>query len=410
MKLILHIICLLLFAPAFGGVIPVGANEAVTTIRRAVQLARNGDTVLIRKGLYYVNNIILSKPLTILGENFPVLHGAEKYEIFTITGTGINVKGIHFTHSGYSSTNDYAAITMIDATNVVIENNILTHTFFGIHVANSHHFTIKGNRLVGVTKTEQTSGNGIHLWKCSDAIIENNNSSGHRDGIYFEFVTNSLIRANLSHNNIRYGLHFMFSNDDVYSNNVFKENGAGVAVMFSKRVTMNKNTFENNWGPSAYGILLKEISDSKIIENKFYQNTVAIYMEGANRIEVSRNSFKENGWASKVQASCSDNNFRQNNFLSNTFDIATNGSLVLNNFSDNYWDKYEGYDINRDGIGDVPYHPVSMYSMLIEQNANSLMLLRSFMVTLLDKAEKAIPSMTPETLRDNKPRMRQIAL
>jgi nitrous oxidase accessory protein len=94
--------------------------------------------------------------------------------------------------------------------------------------------------------------------------------------------------------------------------------------------------------------------------------------------------------------------------LSNTFDVATNGSLVLNHFSDNYWDKYEGYDLDRDGIGDVPYHPVSMYSMLVEQNANSLMLLRSFMVTLLDKAEKAIPSITPETLRDEKPRMSRI--
>ncbi|MBL7699066.1 MAG: nitrous oxide reductase family maturation protein NosD [Chitinophagaceae bacterium] len=410
MKLMAPVICLLLFTPAFGKIIPVGANEAVKKIGQAVQAAASGDTILIKKGVYYVENVIISKPVTLLGENRPVLHGSDKYEIFTISGTGVTVKGIHFTNSGYSSANDYAAITIIDASNFVIEDNILTQTFFGIHVANSHHFTIKGNRLVGKTKSEQTSGNGIHLWKCSNAVIENNNSSGHRDGIYFEFVTNSLIKENVSHNNIRYGLHFMFSNDDVYSKNTFEANGAGVAVMFSKRVTMNENIFENNWGPSAYGILLKEITDSKINGSKFYRNTVAIYMEGANRIEISNNTFRENGWASKVQASCSDNNFHHNNFLSNTFDIATNGSLVLNKFSDNYWDKYEGYDINRDGIGDVPYHPVSMYSMLIEQNPNSLLLLRSFIITLLDKAEKAIPSLTPETLRDDKPRMRQLAI
>lgn len=410
MKLWLWIICVFSFAAVSAKVIPVGTNEKISTIRRAVQIARDNDTILVRKGLYYVNNIIIAKPLTILGENFPVLHGAGKYEIITITGRGVNIKGIHFTNSGYSSMNDYAAIKIIDAIETHIENNILTQTFFGIHVANSRDFVIKGNRLKGFTKTEQTSGNGIHLWKCDNALVEGNNSSGHRDGIYFEFVTNSKIRNNISHNNIRYGLHFMFSNDDTYSNNVFKENGAGVAVMFSKRVTMEANTFENNWGPSAYGILLKEISDSKMTSNKFYQNTVAIYMEGANRIEVSHNLFKGNGWACKVQASCSDNNYHQNNFLSNTFDVGTNGSLVLNNFSDNYWDKYEGYDLNRDGIGDVPYRPVSLYSMLIEQNPNSLMLLRSFMVTLLDKAEKAIPSITPESLKDDKPRMRQVPL
>lgn len=410
MRMLFLVIFSLVFVTGFGATIPVGSKERVTSISRAVAITQNGDTILLKKGTYYVNNIVISKALTILGENYPILHGSDKYEIFTITGRHINIKGIHFTHSGYSSANDYAAITMVDASDVVIENNMFSHTFFGIHVANSHHFTIRGNRLTGATKTEQTTGNGIHLWKCSDAVIENNNSSGHRDGIYFEFVTNSLIRNNVSHNNIRYGLHFMFSNDDVYSGNTFKENGAGVAVMFSKRVTMNGNTFENNWGPAAYGILLKEISDGKIVHNKFIQNTVAIYMEGANRIEVSHNSFKANGWASRVQASCSDNNYHHNNFLSNTFDIATNGSLVLNTFSENYWDKYEGYDMNRDGTGDIPYHPVSMYSMLIEQNANSLMLLRSFIVTLLDKAEKAIPGITPETLRDNKPRMRQLPL
>lgn len=107
-----------------------------------------------------------------------------------------------------------------------------------------------------------------------------------------------------------------------------------------------------------------------------------------------------------MQASCEDNNFHHNNFTGNSFDIGTNGSISLNNFYNNYWDKYEGYDINKDGIGDVPYHPVSMYSMIVEENPNALMLLRSFTVQLLDKAEKAIPGLTPENLVDNKPMMK----
>jgi len=41
--------------------------------------------------------------------------------------------------------------------------------------------------------------------------------------------------------------------------------------------------------------------------------------------------------------------------------------------------------------------------MIVEQNPNSIILLRSFMVSLLDKAEKAIPSLTPEFLTDDKP-------
>lgn len=169
---------------------------------------------------------------------------------------------------------------------------------------------------------------------------------------------------------------------------------------------MLNNHFEQNWGSSAYGILLKDITDSRIQHNTFFKNTIAIHMEGSSRIAIEKNIFKENGWGIKVQSSCDDNNFRFNNFYGNSFDLATNGSMMLNYFSNNYWDKYEGYDINKDGTGDIPYHPVSMYSMIVEQNPHSLLLMRSFTISLLDKAEKAIPGLTPANLVDNQPMMK----
>ncbi|HEX5624706.1 MAG TPA: NosD domain-containing protein, partial [Saprospiraceae bacterium] len=203
---------------------------------------------------------------------------------------------------------------------------------------------------------------------------------------------------------------FMFSHQDAYVENTFRDNGAGVAVMYSKQVHMERNTFEKNWGSAAYGILLKDISDSQILHNRFLKNTVGIFMEGSSRIQVEKNLFQENGWALKVQASCDDNNFRNNNFYSNSFDVATNGTMVLNTFSHNYWDKYDGYDRGRDGIGDVAYRPVSMYSMIVEQNPTTLILLRSVLITFLDKAEKAIPSLTPENLIDENPLLSPNAL
>jgi nitrous oxidase accessory protein len=410
MRTVLLIAVILINMQVWGRTLDVGRGQTYTSIKQAISDAQNGDTVLIKKGTYYVNNIIVTKSLTIIGEGVPVLHGADKYEIFTISGRHIKVKGIHFTNSGYSSMNDYAAIKIVDAEHITIEGNRITNAYFGIHIANSSYFTIRSNHLNGLTKTEQTTGNGIHLWKCNNALIENNEVYGHRDGIYFEFVTHSLIRKNLSERNIRYGLHFMFSNDDRYESNTFKNNGAGVAVMYSKKVAMVLNRFENNWGAASYGLLLKEISDSKISHNRFIQNTVGIHMEGTSRIHVANNQFRANGWAGKVQASCNENTFTRNNFIANTFDIGTNGSLVLNTFNNNYWDKYEGYDLNKDGYGDVAYHPVSMYSTIVENSPTSLMLLRSFMVTLLDKAEKAIPSLTPENLRDEQPIMKALKL
>ncbi|MGN6193856.1 MAG: nitrous oxide reductase family maturation protein NosD, partial [Ginsengibacter sp.] len=129
-----------------------------------------------------------------------------------------------------------------------------------------------------------------------------------------------------------------------------------------------------------------------------------------SRIDLYKNSFTDNGFAVKIQASCDNNNFYSNNFKGNTFDIGTNGSLVLNSFNGNYWDKYEGYDLNRDNIGDVSYHPVSMYSMIIESNPAALMLFRSLIVSLLDKTEKILPGITPDQLKDEKPLMRPLQL
>jgi nitrous oxidase accessory protein len=135
---------------------------------------------------------------------------------------------------------------------------------------------------------------------------------------------------------------------------------------------------------------------------------MAIYMEGASRIKTLRNSFENNGWAMKIQASCMDINVEGNNFTGNSFDVATNGSLVLNKFNRNYWDKYEGYDLNKDGTGDIPYRPVSMFSVITEKNPPAMMLFRSFITTLMDKTEKILPSLTPENLKDEQPSMKKI--
>jgi nitrous oxidase accessory protein len=409
MKHLLTITFLLFAAMVFGNTIPVGAGEPYHTLRSAVEAAQPGDTILLKKGVYKEGNIVINKSIFLIGENNPVLHGEDKHEILTVSGEAILIKGITFQNSGYSSMNDYASIKLIDAKNVLIADNTITNAYFAIHVSNAEACSILNNRISGLTKTEQTSGNGIHLWKCNNVQIKGNDVQGHRDGIYFEFVTNSTIEGNNSHNNIRYGLHFMFSNNDSYIDNVFTDNGAGVAVMYSHHVLMQGNRFVHNWGPNSYGILLKEISDAEISLNHFDENTVGILMESTNRIIVQKNEFQNNGWALRISASCNDNTITLNNFSANTFDVGTNGTLTLNKFIQNYWDKADGYDLNKDGLADVPYHPVSMYSMVIEQNPNSVILMRSFMVMLLDKAEKAIPSLIPETMVDEQPVMKKFS-
>jgi len=410
MKKISFILVLLFFSIGKATTIKVGANFPVKKIKQALALAKDGDTILVHSGIYKEGTILINKKIYFIGKNFPVLDGQHKKEVLSINANDVVVKGFKVINSGHAALNDPCGIRVYDKNNVTIQGNILDNNFFGIYLQNSTNCIVKNNVIKAYGKAEQLIGNGIHCWKSNNLQIIGNKITGHRDGIYFEFVTQSVIWRNIANNNVRYGLHFMFSNDDAYITNVFKNNGAGVAVMFTKNVKMFNNYFEENWGDSAYGLLLKEISDSYIFNNRFARNTSGIYMEGTSRIKVEKNSFESNGWGMKIQASCMENEIVNNNFLKNTFDISTNGSLVLNTFNANYWDKYEGYDLDKDGMGDVPYHPLSLFAVLIENTPSAMLLYRSFMITLLDKSEKVLPSITPDNFVDNKPLMKSLPL
>ena len=408
----LAFISLLLLSGFFsaGNVIKVGRGEKFRSLQLAINNSVAGDTIYVEKGWYKEKNITISKAITLIGVGYPVIDGEHQYEMVSIRSDRVKISGFKFIHSGVSSMEDIAGIKIYNRRDVVIEGNIIEDAFFGIYVQAGIHCTLEGNLITAYSRIEQQSGNGIHCWKSDSMLIQGNKISGHRDGIYFEFVTNSLISQNTSMYNLRYGLHFMFSHQDDYVSNTFKNNGAGVSVMFTHGVKMLNNSFEDNWGDGSYGLLLKEISDSYVSGNHFLSNTTGIYMEGASRVKISGNVFNSNGWAIKIQASCMEVTVTGNNFQSNTFDIGTNGTLVLNSFDKNYWDKYEGYDIDRDKTGDTPYHPVSLFSMIVEKNPSAMMLFRSFMSTLLDKSEKLIPSITPENLKDDHPSMKPIRL
>ncbi|XVJ65950.1 MAG: nitrous oxide reductase family maturation protein NosD [Lacibacter sp.] len=408
MKNYLTIIFLFITLTSYSKTITVGRNKQFATVKQAIQKSVAGDTVLIYDGVYKEGQIFLEKRLVLKGINLPVLDGEKKYEILTIKANGAVVEGILFRNSGRSSYNDIAAVRIADCRYVTVKNNQFEFAFFGIYSEHATACTILGNKLRSDAKDEINSANGIHCWKSDSMNIDGNTITGHRDGIYFEFVTNSFIKNNYSYQNVRYGIHFMFSNNDTYINNTFKNNGAGVAVMYSNHINMHQNVFADNWGSAAYGILLKDISDGTISGNTFQNNSVGIMMEGSSRLQMEKNKFDKNGWALKIQANCMDNVITQNNFTNNSFDVATNGELMLSKFEKNYWDKYDGYDLNRNGVGDVPYRPVSLYAMITERNPASMMLYRSFMATLIDKIEKIIPVLTPVDMKDDAPLMKPV--
>lgn len=404
-----HIILLFFFSVgSFAQQIKVCSSCDLKIITTAIAKAKRQDTIFIGEGVYKEHDITIKKPLTLIGNNKAIIDGEEKGNGLRILSDSVTVEGITIRNVGRSYTKDYAAIYISKSTFFKIENVVLENALFGLLIEKSKNGTVTGNHIFSKAIQEASSGNGIHLWHSSNIIVENNDVHHMRDGIYLEFVTDSKVINNHSHDNLRYGLHFMFSNNDEYHKNTFENNGSGVAVMFSKYIAMSENTFTKNWGTASYGLLLKEIYDAEITDNIFQENTIGINIEGSTRITYQKNNFIKNGWAVKIAGACYTNIFKENNFMHNSFDVSYNSKLNDNSFNSNHWSSYTGYDLDKNGIGDVPYRPVKLFSYVVNKTPETIILLRSLFVDIINFSEKVSPAFTPDNLLDNSPLMKKV--
>jgi len=388
--------------------IVVGPDQPVATIAAALEQAEDGDRIRVLPGVYREADLHVSRSVTIEGEGRPEIDAGGRHTILLVTADDVEIRGLVLRGVEVSHVRDNAAIRVDGGRNCVIRDNHLEDNHFGVYLARATGCRVEGNRIRGSAEREAVAGNGIHLWDVRDVTVVGNTVTGHRDGIYLEFAGGAVIRDNVARGNLRYGLHFMFSDDSIYEDNRFVGNGAGVAVMYSSNVQMRRNLFRDNWGTSAYGLLIKDVRDSRIEENTFRGNTTAIFSEGADRLVFQRNRLIRNGWAVKILASSQDNLFTENDFIDNTFDVVTNSRRNFNTFRGNYWSRYDGYDLTGDGIGDVPHRPVRLFALVVERSPAAAVLLRSLFVDLLELAERVLPVLTPETLVDHGPRMRMV--
>jgi len=379
--------------------------DGPATIAEALRRAPAGSRIVVPAGTYRESGLRVERPVELVGEGRPVLDAEGRAGVFLVSAPGVTIRGFTIRHTGRSATDDRAGIRLEQADGCVIRDNRLEGTFFGIYVARTAGCRVEDNVVAGAGGSESLAGNAIHLWNSREVAITGNRVSGHRDGIYLEFARQARIGGNESAGNLRYGLHFMFSDSAEYRGNTFRRNGAGVAVMYSRHVRMVDNRFEDNQGQAAFGLLLKDITDSWIEGNTIAGNTVGMYLEGTDRVAVSGNRLERNGWAIRLMANSSDNEFRGNRFTANSFDVSTNGRQHTSRFDGNQWDTYRGYDLDGDGTGDVPHRPVRLFAYLVARHDAALVLQRSLFVDLLDAAERVLPVLSPEALVDRRPQM-----
>jgi nitrous oxidase accessory protein len=387
-----------------GDTLQVGPDAAYRRLADAVQASRKGDLIRVGPGRYAEKGIVIRHALTLEGLGSPVLDAQGGGTILDIRADGVEVRGFAFRDVGVDYLKEHGAIWITDAADARILDNRFEKVFFGVYGAHARRATVRGNSFEGLWGKETANGNGLHFWKSDSIRIEGNSIRGHRDGIYLEFTGNSQVIGNTCEGNVRYGLHFMYANGNSYVGNVFRSNGSGVAVMYSRDVDMRGNRFERNWGAASYGVLLKSITGSRIEDNVFEKNTVAIFLEASSRIRLTGNSFRRNGWALRIVSDCDANTFAGNSFSGNTFDVAYNASPASTNvFEGNTWDHYQGWDLDRDGIGDIPHRPVELFPTVMQDHPQAMVLLRSHFVTLLNVIERMFPTLSPPGLQDMRP-------
>jgi nitrous oxidase accessory protein len=383
-------------------VYPGAGAPIAAALSRAVRF----DTVVLHRGLYREPTVHVRQSVTLIGQAGAVLDGDGQRALIIVYAPGVTVASLTLRNTGSSGIDDRAALRFVDTQDCRIIGNRIERAFFGIYLARVTRCEIRDNVLDGNAGGEMGAGNGIHLWYARDVQLTRNTIERHRDGIYFEFTHGGVVHENLSRRNGRYGLHFMFSDSCEYVHNSFIGNAAGVAVMYTNRVQIRDNTFADARGGGSYGLLLKSISDSWIAGNLFRGNSVALHLEDANRNQLTRNRFHRNGWALRLMTNAEHNTVAGNDFVANAFDVVASGDRNSTSMHGNYWDAYRGYDLGRDGVGDIPHHPVRLFALIVEHNPPALLLLRSMLLELLDLAERVMPVLTPAAVVDTAPAMR----
>lgn len=382
------------------------------TLQSKIDRADIGDTVNVNGGTY-CEDVIITKQLHLIGRGQPVIRGTGRGSVVTLLAPNCTVEGFVIEHSGNMLVNEDAGILIKTGHNNIYHNTV-RDVLFGIYLMQSDSNCIAGNTVVGRPKIDQGErGSGIHLWNSNYNILEHNTISETRDGFYIQNANHTLIQDNEVHH-LRYGLHYMYADSNTFLRNTFRDNVAGAAIMFTRGIVMKHNIFLRNRGFASYGMLLQDchfsIADSNIISD----NVIGIFFESSTNNLFRNNIIARNDLALEMFQNSIRNSFTQNNFIDNLNPLTIIGKRTESYWSvngkGNYWSPYTGYDLDNDGIGDVPMKIENVFSYLEGKNANVRLYLYSPASQALAVSAKAFPILDVSGEIDEYPLAEPVAL
>jgi len=398
-------------SPARSNAAEIVVPARAGALAGALVRARAGDTVTLLPGVHQ-GPIRIDRALVLRGWRGAILEGSGSGSVLEITAPAAAVRDIVIRKSGARVITADAGVRIIGAADVTLRGLTLENVLYGVYAERADRLHVERCRLQGRVHTldEDGSGNGIHLWYAHDAVITGNVVESFADAVYLSFADRTEVVGNRLERNGRYGLHTMYCQGTRLTSNVFTHNVAGCAIMFSNGLEVVGNDMVSNRGPRTYGLLLRDCSGGTFRNNRLIDNTIAMFLDNSNRNRLLDNLFQDNGWGMLLYSSCAGNVTAGNTFRNNDYPVALDMRHSDNRFDDgrsgNYWDENEAYDLDGDGLSDVPYSPVSAFAFLSKQYPDLSLLAKSPAVAAIAVAERVFPSLRPSEAVDEHPLIR----
>jgi nitrous oxidase accessory protein len=374
------------------------------SLSAAVARAAAGDTLRIERG-EYVDHLVIDKPLTLIGLDRPTLSGAETGDVIRIAAPDVTVQGLIIRDSGSDLTAQNAGISVgKGGDRVVIRDNVLVYDLFGMWIERVADPVVEGNVIVGKRDLPSAQrGNGIQIYYTTGAKITANRIGFARDGIYVDVSDHAVFRGNTMHH-LRYGTHYMNSNDNVWEGNDSFLNRGGLALMEVRRQIVRNN---RAWGNTDHGIMLRTIQDSLIEDNVVAGNSRGFFIYDAEYNVLRGNRVIGNRVGIHLAAGCIHNEVEGNDFIRNHDQLRFVAARdeIWGARQGNYWSNYLGWDRDGDGIGDVPYEANDVVDRLVWQQPLVKLLLDSPALQTLRLVAHQFPLLRAPSVVDPHPHM-----
>jgi len=381
--------------------------HGLTPFQALVDAAPAGSTLRPKPGSY-AGPVHLTKPLIIDGGGKVTIDGGDKSTVFVIETNGATVRGLHLTGSGGSHDTDDACLNVRGHRNL-IENIVIDNCLFGIDLKQSNQNIVRGNRIRSKPADLGVRGDGIRLWYSMNNRIESNQVVDSRDVVVW-YSNGNLFYRNYGARS-RYSIHFMFANNNVVDSNRFYDNAVGIYLMYNENSVIRNNVISHANGATGMGIGFKEASGALIEGNEIIYCALGLSADLSpfqpdSKIIVKNNRIAYNGVAIAFNSDLEGYVVNGNSFEGNISNLSVGGagSGQRNVWRGNFWDDYEGFDRNKDGIGDTSYDLYAYADRVWMEIPQARFFKVAPALEVLDFLERLAPFSSPTLLlRDEKP-------